>query len=163
MPYGGGRRLFPRPGPGWGKPGLNSPPDGQSLDCAKDCVGMHVAKFSRSKGFCYGALDYHGCEIQVAESFTRSHKSLSGTIRRAAAEQIRQRFPLDRHLIFQTCDGIIARRQSSSFYCGKPISERPKGIGLLFHRIDDQNGFGEGNLFTLGAKRGWFFGRLAHH
>ena len=73
-----GRYFFGK-GPGRNRPGLDSPPDRKSLDCAKDGVGMHAAILRRTEDFAYGALYYHGRKIQLAQGFTRPHKGPSGT------------------------------------------------------------------------------------
>jgi hypothetical protein len=139
-------------GPGRGKPGLDTPTDGNRLDRAQDSVGMHAAKFSRPKDLGYRALDYYGGEIQLAESFTRSHKSHPGPMRRTAAKQILQGFSFNRHLIFQPGDGIVSRMEFSSFYGCKPPSERLKGVWLLLHAVDNESWFGEGYRQPLRAK-----------
>ncbi len=75
-------------GTGRSEPGLDSPPDCQRLDRAKDSVGMHTAKFGRPKDLCYGALDYNGCEIQPTESSTGAYKRIPRVVWRAAVKQI---------------------------------------------------------------------------
>ena len=96
------------------------------------------------------------------QALARSHKSLSGAARRTAAKQILQRFPFDGNPIFQAGNRIIARRQSSSLYCGKPGKKWFKGVWLLLPAIDDKGGFGEDNLFPLRAKRSRLSRRLTH-
>jgi hypothetical protein len=107
--------YFFRQGPGRGKPGLDAPTDGKRLDRAKNSIGMQAAKFSRPKDLGYRALDYYGCKIQLAEPFTRSHKSHPGSMRGTAVKQILQGFPFNRHLIFQPSDGIVSSMEFSSF------------------------------------------------
>jgi hypothetical protein len=51
---------------------------------------MHAAKLVRPEDFVYGTLYSHGRKIQLAESLTRSHKSLSGVVRRATVKQVLQ-------------------------------------------------------------------------
>ena len=88
-------------GSGRSEPGLDSPSDCKSLDRPKYSIGMHTAKFARPKNFGYRALDYQGRKLQLAQAFTRPHKNLSGAVRRAAVEQILQRFPLHSYPVLQ--------------------------------------------------------------
>jgi len=61
------------------KPRLDSPPDRQCLDRAKDGVGMHAAEFVTPQDLRDRAFDNHGRKIEFTQAFTCPHKGLSGT------------------------------------------------------------------------------------
>jgi hypothetical protein len=61
------------------KPGLDSPPDRQCLDRAKDPVGMHTAEFVTPQDLRDRAFNNHSRKIKFSQAFTRPHKGLSGT------------------------------------------------------------------------------------
>ena len=145
------------------KPWLDSSPDCKSLYRAKDGVGMHDAIFSRPKDFANGAFYNQARKVQLAQSFTRSHKSLPGVIGRTAIKEILQRFPLDRPPILQPSNRIISCSQFFSFYRGKPFAEMLEGIWLLLHAVDDKGWLGKGNPRPLRAKGSWFFRRITHY
>jgi hypothetical protein len=56
------------------KPGLDAPADGERLDCAKDRVGMHAAKFSRAEDLADGPFYYHRSKIQLSKTLTCPYK-----------------------------------------------------------------------------------------
>ena len=62
-----------------GKPGLDSPPDRQCLDRAKDGVGMYAAEFATPQDLQDRAFDNYSRKIKFAQAFIRPHKGLSGT------------------------------------------------------------------------------------
>ena len=63
-----------------GEPRLDSPPDRQCLDRAKDRIGMHAAELVTPQDFRDRAFDNHSRKIKFAQAFTRPHKGLSGAI-----------------------------------------------------------------------------------